>query len=227
MKPPRLPLRTPLCIIATFLLAGCESRPDRHAMVEEARHSVPPMAANEAFFDGAVIAHLTLGSDAGAGGGPGDDSSGGSGHGSGGMSGGMGGRHGGGHGGGMGGGGTRQGGDSSGGDGASPSSMHRSNMPPAMLRLRLENTTAVAVEVEVRGLDSELGDFAVRPDKLTIAPGRSEEPDPMESLLGVDTYSLPVTVTLRYAGRTETKVLTLQLLKPAPDVSGAPPNRGS
>jgi hypothetical protein len=223
MEPPRLPLRAPLCIIATFLLAGCESHPDRHAMIEEARHSVPPMAANETFFDGAVIAHLTLGNDTGAGG-PGGDTDSSSGHGSGSTSSSMGGgRHGGGRGGGGMGGGTRQGGGSSGGDGASSSSMHRSNMPPAMLRLRLENTTADTVEVEVRGLDSELGDFAVRPDKLTIAPGQSEEPDPMESLLGVDTYSMPVTVTLRYAGRMETKVLTLQLVKPAPDTSAPSP----
>lgn len=94
--------------------------------------------------------------------------------------------------------------------------MHSSNMPPAMMRLRLENTTASAIDVEVIGLDSELGDFAVRPDKLTLQPGQSAEPDPMESLLGVDTYSLPVTITLRTAGHTETKVLTLQLVKPAP-----------
>ena len=218
MHRPRLPLPSSLAVIA-MLLAGCESRPDPHAMMEEARHSVPPMAANEPFFDGAVIAHLTLGNDTGAGGGPGDDSTGGGGHGGGGT----GGRHGGGHGGGgMGGGGsgrgTHQGGDQSGGgDGAPSASMHRSNMPPAMLRLRLENTSAAAVDVEVVGLDSELGDFAVRPDKLTIAPGQSQEPDPMESLLGLDTYSLPVTITLRCAGHTETKVLTLQLVKPAPD----------
>jgi hypothetical protein len=222
MKPPRLPLRAPLCIIATFLLAGCESKPDRRAMMEEARHSVPPMAANEAFFDGAVIAHLTLGSDTGAGG-TGDDSASGTGHGSGSMSSGMGGgHHGGGRGGGSGG-GMRQGGGSSGGNGAPSTSMRPSDMPPAMLRLRLENTTAAAVDVEVQGLDSELGDFAVRPDKLTIAPGQSDEPDPMESLLGVDTYSLPVTVTLKFAGRTETKVLTLQLITPAPDASSPTP----
>ena len=204
-----------LAVLATFLLAACESRPDRHAMMEEARHSVPPMAANEAFFDGAVLAHLTLGSDPSAGGGPGGDAEGG-GHGGGGGGGGR--RHGGGGmGGGGGGGGMHQGGGQpGGGEGAPSSSMRASTMPPAMLRLRLENTTATAMDVEVRGVDSELGDFAVRPDKFTLPPGQSVEPDPMESLLGVDTYSLPVTITLRTAGRTETKVLTLQLITPAP-----------
>jgi len=94
-----------------------------------------------------------------------------------------------------------------------------------VLRLRLENITAYAMDVEVRDVNSELGDFAVRPDKLTLQPGQSEEPDPMESLLGLDTYSLPVTITLRSAGRTETKVLTLQLVTPAPDAS--PPKTGT
>ncbi len=103
--------------------------------------------------------------------------------------------------------------------------MHASNMPPAMLRLRLENTSTASVEVEVRDLNSELGDFAVQPDKLTLDPGQSAEPDPMESLLGLDTYSLPVTISLRWNGRTETKVLTLQLVKPAPPLRLLPPAR--
>jgi hypothetical protein len=207
-----------LCIVTTLLLAACESKPDRHAMMEEARHAVPPMAANESFFAGTVIAHLTLGNNMGGGGSGGDADNGGGHAGAGG-----GGRHGRGGGGGFGGGGGGRGsGGSQAGAGAdsgiSPA-MHSSNMPPAMMRLRLENTTASAIDVEVIGLDSELGDFAVRPDKLTLQPGQSAEPDPMESLLGVDTYSLPVTITLRTAGRTETKVLTLQLVKPAPDAT--------
>jgi hypothetical protein len=227
MKTPSRPLRASLCVIATLLLAACESHPDRHAMMEESRHPVPPMAANEPFFDGTVIAHLTLGSVAGGSSGSGDDSDSGSGH-SGGGSGG--GRHshggGGGYGGGGGGGGGRhQGGsqssDSSGEDAPSPT-MRASNLPPAMLRLRLENTGAATVDVEVRDLNSDLGDFAVRPDKLTIEPGQSAEPDPMESLLGLDTYALPVTITLRSGGKTETKVLTLQLVKPAPTPASAP-----
>ena len=116
--------------------------------------------------------------------------------------------------------GMRQSGDQYGSAGSG--SMHASAMPPAVLRLRLENTSANALEVEVRDLNSQLGDFAVRPDKLTVMPGQSEEPDPMESLLGVDSYTLPVTITLRSAGRSETKVLILQLVKP-PAVPGAPP----
>jgi len=222
MKPTPLPLKVSLSALATLLLAACETRPDRHAMMEEARHSVPPMVADEKFFDGAILAHLTLGGDTGANGEPGSDSENGGGQQG---SGSGGGRHGGGRGG-MGGGsrGSRQGGDSSGGDdsdAAAAAIRHSaSNMPPAMLRLHLENTTSATLVVEVRELNSELGNFAVRPDKLTLDPGQSAEPDPMQSLLGVDTYTLPVTITLRIAGTTESKILTLHLLKPAPD---APP----
>ena len=220
MTLPFRPLGASLCIIAMLMLAACESHPDRHAMMEEARHAVPPMAANEAFFNGGIVAHLTLGSDAEAHGGPDGEADAG-GHGGGGTHGGGGGHHGGG------GGGRHQGGGqpSGGGDSGSSPAMRASNMPPALLRLRLENTTAAVVDIEVRDLDSELGDFAVRPDKLTIQPGQSESPDPMQSLLGLDTYALPVTLTLRSAGRTETKVLTLQLVKPASDAPA--PKTGS
>jgi hypothetical protein len=103
-------------------------------------------------------------------------------------------------------------------------------MPPAMLRLHLTNTTAGTVVVEVREVNSELGNFAVRPDKLTMAPGESAAPDPMQSLLGLDTYSLPVTITLRTGGQTETKVLTLRQVEPAeatPPPSAPPPPAAS
>ena len=214
----RLTLSACLAAATSLLLASCETRPDRRAMIEEAHHSVPPMAADEAFFNGAVVAHLTLRGDFGGGGGPDNDSDkggsrGGGRFGGGGRSGGMGGGSGRGR--------RQSGDDSSGvGDSSVASSMHRSAMPAAVLRLRLENTTPATLEVEVRDLDSALGDFAVRPDKLTIVGGQSEEPDPMESLLGLDSYDLPVTVALRLAGKTETKVLKLHLVSPVPP---APP----
>jgi hypothetical protein len=201
-------------------------------MIEEARHSVPPMAASETFFDGKIAVNLTLGGYAGASGVPGPGSEGG------GRRGGGGGRHGGGAGGmnagvgGIGGGRGAMGGDSgggyshgsaegmsaspSGGEPETPVRRAASEMPPTLMRLRLENTTVAAVVVEVHEVNSELGNFAVRPDKLTVAPGEWAEPDPMQSLLGLDTYALPVTITLRVAGQTETKILTLHPVASAP-----------
>ena len=106
------------------------------------------------------------------------------------------------------------------GEGGAPAIRGGSNLPPVMLRLHLANTGPDTVIVEVRDLDSELGDFAVRPDRLVLEPGTSAEPDPMESLLGLESYALPVTITLRAGGKTETKVLTLRPVIPDP---AAPP----
>ncbi len=203
-----------LLILACFALAGCSSGPDRHAAMEDARRSVPPMAANETFFAGKIAAHLTLGSglpdNAQAGGKDGSDS--GKGPGSGGGGHGHGGRRGGG-----------DQGSSGGGDTSDEPRSHLvdSPMPPALLRLRLNNPSAVPLVVEIRDLNSELGDFAVRPDTFTLAPGASGEPDGMQSLLGLDTLALPVTVTLRSDGKTETKILTLRPV--APPVETPPP----
>jgi hypothetical protein len=88
-----------------------------------------------------------------------------------------------------------------------------SSLPPVALRLRVYNTTAAPVEVEFRECKSQLGNFAVRPEKITIAPGESGEPDAMVSLLGVSGTEIPVTVTLRLAGKTETHTLTLLPIK--------------
>ena len=225
MKPASLLLRASVPVLAVLLFAGCETGPDRRAMREEARHSVPPMAASDTFFGGQVGVKLTLGgldvSPDERGGGRGGGSS----------------RHGGGH---HGGGPSLTGGSNRGGMGGEEPSfgsyegndrlgptdvgsisevpVHHgeSEMPPAMLRLRLENTGPDPVVVEVRDLDSVLGNFAVRPDRLVLEPGKSAEPDPMESLLGLDTYTVPVTLTLRVGGKTETKILTLRPVTPAP-----------
>jgi len=242
MRPTHLPRGALLLPLATLLLAACESKPDRHALMEEARHAVPPMAASETFFSGGISARLTLGSALA----DGDERMVGGKDGIDGM---RGGRRSGARTGmtaGMGGSGmsegrygdrgiggsagdamrtSNEGAPSLGGSNDSrpsdlPTPRSESRMPPAMLRLRLENTTAAVVVVEVREINSELGNFAVRPDKLTLAPGQSAAPDPMQSLLGLDTYSLPVTVTLRLGGQTETKVLTLHPVKPATE---APP----
>jgi len=233
MKSRRLPQRAALSALM-LLFAGCETHPDVRAMKEEARHSVPLMTARDVFFDGAVVARLTVGGTGEDNFGSDDNSRGGGDSGLHGIATGFGSSTGDNFAGGsQGGGGEHEsksgmrgeyGGDRGmGGVTADEGQqVHRSEseMPAAVLRLRLENTSLVTVVVEVRQMNSELGNFAVRPDTITLAPGQSVEPDPMESLLGLDTYALPVTVTLRKGGKTETKVLTLHPAKPAP---GTPP----
>lgn len=207
-----------LLFLGVFLLSGCESGGDRRAM-DEARRSVPPMAADEVFFDGQLAAHLTLGSglDHGPGQGPGKGP------------GGRGPRGGRPHMEGirnntsgmteLGNEGANERPDSIDAGGADDNRPRytESHMPPALLRLRLENTSAKTITVEIRDLNSELGNFATRPDKFTLEPGASGQPGAMQSLLGLDTLALPVTLTLWVDGKTETKVLTLRPVPvPAP-----------
>jgi hypothetical protein len=212
------PFRAALLALTLLGIAGCESDPDRHAM-EEARRSMPAMAAQDTFFDGKISAHLTLGSSlveiASPGKGP-DGSSGGRGAQGGGH------MHGGGRGSGAGRGRGREGGSARPeGEGSANSDEPRphlvnSPMPPARLHLWLENTSPVPLVVEIRGLNSELGDFATQPDTFTLEPGASAEPDAMQPLLGVDSLALPITLTLRAGGKVETRILTLRPIPPPP-----------
>jgi len=240
MKTPRLPLTAPLLAVTTLLFVACEG-PDRKALMEEVRYSVPPMAADEKFFDGEIIAHLSLGSNVGGaalfGGHDGSGSSkmtgfkgkgGEQNFGSAGMGGGMGEDIGGSssssdpsklhaeHS------GTYQGNqgmshiaDSEEGESPAARRAREAQMPPALLRLRLENPGGATVVVQIRDINSELGDFAARPDTVTIEPGQTVELDPMQSLLGLQSYALPVTITLRAGGQTQSKVLTLRPVQPA------------
>ncbi len=85
--------------------------------------------------------------------------------------------------------------------------------PALTLRLSLQNLGANNLEVQIVELNSELGNFAVRPERLTLAPGQAGEVDPMISQLGVVAQSIAVKLVLRVAGQTESQ--TLILTKPA------------
>jgi hypothetical protein len=91
--------------------------------------------------------------------------------------------------------------------------MRNSTLPPVALRIRVNNLTAAPVEVTFDECKSYLGNFAVRPEKIVVAAGDSAEPDPMVSLLGVTGEEIPVTVTLRVDGKSETHTVVLIPLK--------------
>jgi hypothetical protein len=188
---------------------------------------IPRMEARGRFFDGQVEAEVLL-ARAGAhwarkdesGGTDKADQSSGGGHFSGG--GGMGGGHGGGHrSGGRGGenGGGSMGGISDGGPQAPP--IHAINQPGVQLRLRLTNHREIPIVVEVVDFNSDLGDFVVLPEKITVAPGASVEADPMVSRLGVGAAEIPVTMKLRAEGKSDQQVLTLKVVKE--ETPAAPP----
>lgn len=93
--------------------------------------------------------------------------------------------------------------------------MNNSTLPPVALRLRVTNQMAEPVEVEFIECNSLLGNFAVRPVKLTIAPGETGAPDPMTSLLGLSDGEFQVQVGLKVGAVQETKILMMRVVKDA------------
>jgi hypothetical protein len=61
-------------------------------------------------------------------------------------------------------------------------------------------------------VNSDLGNFAARPPKLTLAPGQTGTLDPMISQLGVTSDEIPVKVEIRHAGKKETKIIPVKSL---------------
>ena len=100
--------------------------------------------------------------------------------------------------------------------------MRNSTLPPVALRLRLTNQDAQPLEIQFVECRSYLGNFAVRPEKVTLAPGDAGQPDPMTSLLGVTGDEIPLTIGLRLGGKLETKVLTLRIVKPGTTPAATP-----
>lgn len=85
-----------------------------------------------------------------------------------------------------------------------------SPMPPVTLRVALENRGTEPIEIAVTDVKSDLGNFAVRPPKLTLAPGESGTLDPMVSQLGVMSDEIPLTLVIQSGGKRETQVVTVK-----------------
>jgi hypothetical protein len=92
-------------------------------------------------------------------------------------------------------------------------------VPPVTLHLILTNTSADPVTVQLIDFNSDLGNFVIDPDVLTIAPGQSAEPTPMVSNLGVSSDEIPFTVTLKYGAARESRTVPVTpiALPPAAD----------
>jgi hypothetical protein len=184
--------------ISLLLAAGCAS-PQAHDPAERPEAAlVVAMQGDALFFGGALRAEASVSRIApGRRPGPGGGGGGGGGH-----------R----------GGGRRRGGGDVGGpenDGAAArSALPRMIGPALTLRVRLENRSAQPVDVQILDVSSELGSFAVRPERLLVAPGQSSEVDPMVSQLGVIAAEIPVTIVLRSGGKSETQVLRVKAVAP-------------
>jgi len=87
-----------------------------------------------------------------------------------------------------------------------------SPLPPVILRLELKNQGTEPIEVEILEVNSDLGNFAVRPAKLMLPLGEVAATEPMNSQLGVTSDEIPVKVRLKYAGKTDAKTILVKSL---------------
>lgn len=207
-------------VLALLGLAACESdrRPPPAPTSAAAEVATPEMEAQGIFFDGQIQVETLLnrGGFAGrAGGAGGTESSPAGPTGGAGRRGGGGGR-GGGRGRGAGGGAALAESSGGGGDNAAAPHIHPSNLPSLRLHLRLTNLGSTPVEVEVTDFNSDLGNFAVQPEKIPLPPHAPVEAEPMISRLGVASDAIPLTVSLRAGDQTEKQVLVLRPVKPPP-----------
>jgi hypothetical protein len=87
-----------------------------------------------------------------------------------------------------------------------------SPLPPVTLHLILENTSGGPVTISIADFESDMGNFAVEPDTLTIGAGLTSEPTPMVSELGVNADVLPFKVSLKYGATKETKIIQVGIV---------------
>jgi hypothetical protein len=94
----------------------------------------------------------------------------------------------------------------------SSKSLLGSPLPPVTLHLILTNRGLDSVTITMVDFVSDMGNFAVDPDTLTIGPGLTAEPTPMVSELGVSSDSMPFKVTLKYGATRETKTFPVSIV---------------
>jgi len=234
--PPTASLRAISLTSLGLLLAlatGCSSDPGPGRSAGHAAHHKPvtPLAGEDTFFSGRLIAQLTVGDGIGPAGQPEGDRDGGSRRGGGGAHGGPGGgglSFGGGTGGAHG--GNRHERDAGplageGGGQESPRPLMGSMAPPVMIHLRFTNLGTDRIQLRIDDFSSPLGNFAVQPEKLTLDPGQSLETEPMSSRLGDSLAETEATLVLRVGDQAEKKVIVLRAVPTTPkaDANATPP----
>jgi hypothetical protein len=85
-------------------------------------------------------------------------------------------------------------------------------LPPVTLHLILINTTKEALTVSATDFESELGNFVVYPETLTVPANDTAEPTPMVSQLGVTSSEIPFTVELRLGKERSRQVIVVKNL---------------
>jgi len=85
-----------------------------------------------------------------------------------------------------------------------------SPLPPVTIHLKLASLQKSTAVIEVVDCVSDLGNFAVHPEILALAPDQTSEPDTMISQLGVDSDEIPMKVSLRLGGKLETQTVLVK-----------------
>lgn len=180
----------PALLIGIFAFSACSSPESRRFGGRDRPHQ-PLLVGETQFLGDTLTARVTLGDLNLNPGGPRSDGAG--------SGGGGGGRRGGGrrHGGDM---GPPPGGGEMGGE-AGPSVAARA--PRLTLRVSFTNHGQQPSEFSVTDVISELGNFAVRPEKLTLQPGETGQLDAMNSSYPEVVEELTVEIRLRQNGKTE------------------------
>ncbi len=91
--------------------------------------------------------------------------------------------------------------------------------PPLRIQLQLidqDPPGTPPLTVELVDFESELGNFALKPDRLALTPGQTASPEAVNSQMGLGAASSPIKLTLRLQGQKEQQSITLQDRKPLP-----------
>ncbi len=105
-------------------------------------------------------------------------------------------------------------------EGARP--MMGSMGPAEMIHLQFTNHGTERVVLNIVDFVSPLGNFAVRPETLTLEPGQSLEVEPMSSRLGGPVTQVEATLVLQVAGKTEKKTVVLRAAPASPPEQATP-----
>jgi hypothetical protein len=224
----------PALAILLVLAAGCSSDPGsgRRGGPAVTRAKPPaPMTGQDTFFDGSILAEIHVGTDGMPDAAPNESGNNGGGEGHRRRGGGSGRMNVAGGSGGFGGniaGGVPfgEGGRPSREFGGAPAAGTRP-MPggrPVMIHLHFTNHGPAAVELQITDFLSPLGNFVVRPEKLTLEPGQSLETEPMTSQLAGAFSEATATLVLRLGDRAEKRSFPLKAL-PAETVQAPNPPR--
>jgi hypothetical protein len=88
--------------------------------------------------------------------------------------------------------------------------------PRLALTFRFANSGVRPVTFTIADVNSSLGDFAPRPETLTVAPGGQGSINPMLSNFDMNLEELQVTLSIKIDGKTETRVLYLRRAQEPP-----------